>query len=34
MLLQISVACQLDALSGGLLSLGHIASAVYGGRGY
>jgi hypothetical protein len=34
MLLQISVACQVDALSGGLLSLGHIASAVYAGRGY
>jgi hypothetical protein len=34
MVLQISVACQLDALSGGLLELAHIASAVYVGRGY
>jgi hypothetical protein len=34
MILQISVACQLDALSGGVLHLAHIASAVYGGRGY
>ncbi len=34
MLLQVSVACQLDALSGGVLSLAHLASAVYAGRGY
>jgi hypothetical protein len=34
MILQISVACQLDALSGGVLQLARIASAVYGGRGY
>ena len=34
MILQISVACELDAFPGGLLQLGHIASAVYGGRGY
>jgi hypothetical protein len=34
MVLQISVACQLDALGGGPLQLAHIASAVYGGRGY
>jgi hypothetical protein len=34
MILQISVACQLDALAGGPLTLAHIASAVYGGRGY
>jgi hypothetical protein len=34
MLLQVSVACQLDALSRGVLSLAHLASAVYGGRGY
>jgi hypothetical protein len=34
MVLQISVACQLDAFSGGVIQLSHIASAVYGGRGY
>ncbi len=34
MLLQVSVACQLDALSRGVLSLAHLASAVYAGRGY
>jgi hypothetical protein len=34
MILQVSVACQLDALSRGVLSLAHLASAVYGGRGY
>jgi hypothetical protein len=34
MILQVGVACQLDALSRGVLSLAHLASAVYGGRGY
>jgi hypothetical protein len=34
MILQIQVACQLDALAGGPLTLARIASAVYGGRGY
>jgi hypothetical protein len=34
MVLQISVACQLDGFSGGPIQLSHIASAVYGGRGY
>ncbi|HMD51182.1 MAG TPA: hypothetical protein VKG62_00595, partial [Solirubrobacteraceae bacterium] len=34
MLLQVGIACQLDALSGGVLSLAHLASAVYGHRGY
>ena len=33
-LLQVSVACQQDALSRGVLSLAHLASAFYGGRGY
>jgi hypothetical protein len=34
MILQVGVACQLDAVSRGVLSLAHLASAVYGGRGY
>jgi hypothetical protein len=33
-LLQVSVACQQDALSRGVLSLARLASAFYGGRGY
>ncbi|MGP0102604.1 MAG: hypothetical protein ACLPUT_13425 [Solirubrobacteraceae bacterium] len=33
-LLQVGVACQQDALSRGVLSLAHLASAFYGGRGY
>jgi hypothetical protein len=34
MILQVGIACQVDALSRGVLSLAHLASAVYGGRGY
>jgi hypothetical protein len=34
MILQVGVACQDDAMAGGVLSLAHLASAVYGGRGY
>jgi hypothetical protein len=34
MILQVGIACQYDALRSGVLSLSHLASAVYGGRGY
>jgi hypothetical protein len=34
MILQVGIACQYDALRPGILSLSHLASAVYGGRGY
>jgi hypothetical protein len=34
MLLQVSIACELDGFPPGPLALAHLASAVYGGRGY